>query len=102
MPTQETTLPTKAITPLNAEEISVMKGLEDTEDKAYEALKVTLTQAPIMQRLVWSKPFHVFVDASDVAIGSALMQLIDPSWYQPVYYASCKLSRARRDDIQHQ
>ena len=87
-------MPTKAITPLNAEEISVMKGLEDTEDKAYEALKVTLTQAPIMQRLVWSKPFHVFVDASNIAIGNTLMQLTKLSWYRPIYYFNCKLTDA--------
>ena len=45
----------------------------------------------------WNKPFHVFVDASYVAIGSALMQLSKPSWYRPVYYASRKLSTAERN-----
>ena len=62
-----------------------------TEDKVYEALKVMLTQAPVVQPLVWLKPFHIFVDAFDIAIGSALMQLIKLSWYQPVYYSSRKL-----------
>ena len=75
---------------------------------AYEALKAMLTQAPVVQSPDWSKPFHVFVDASDIAIGSALMQLTKPSWYRPVYYSSRKLSlfdnRARSFgyDLQHQ
>ena len=51
-----------------------------------------LTQAPIVQPLDWTTTFHVFVDASDNAIGSALMQLIEPNWYRLVYYASRKLS----------
>ena len=62
-----------------------------TEEKAYDALKVMLTQAPVVQPPVWAKPFHVFVDASDIAIGSALMQLTEPNWYRPMYYASRKL-----------
>ena len=40
----------------------------EIEDKAYEALKIMLTQAPIVQPPDWTKPFHVFVDASDIAI----------------------------------
>ena len=39
----------------------------------------------------------MFVDASDIAIGSALMQLSEPNWYRPVYYASRKLSIAERN-----
>ena len=64
------------------------------ENKVYEALKVMLTQAPVVQPPDWAKSFHVFVDASDIAIESALMQLIEPYWYRPVYYASRKLSTA--------
>ena len=45
----------------------------------------------------WEKVFHVFVDASDIAMGSALMQLEEPNWYNPVYYASWKLSTAERN-----
>ena len=47
----------------------------DTEEKAYQALKVMLSQAPVVQPPDWTKSFHVFVDASEVAIGSVLMQL---------------------------
>ena len=45
----------------------------------------------------WTKSCHVFVDASDVAIGSVLMQLTEPKWYRSVYYASRKLSKAERN-----
>ena len=34
-----------------------------------------LTQAPVVHPSDWLEPFHVFVDASDIAIGNALMQL---------------------------
>ena len=50
-----------------------------------------LTQAPIVQPPIWSKPFHMFVDASDIAIERTLMQLTDPVWYRSVNYSSCKL-----------
>ena len=68
----------------------------ETEEKAYGALKVKvmLSQAPVVQPPDWAQPFHVFVDASDIAIGSALMQLTTPNWYRPVYYSSRKLSTA--------
>ena len=63
------------------------------EDKTYHTLKVLLSQAPAVQPPDWSKEFHVLVDASDIAIGNALMQLTKPKWYQPVYSASRKLSQ---------
>ena len=67
------------------------------EQNAYYYLKKMLSKVLVVQPLDWNKPFHVFVDASDVAIGSALMQLSEPSWYRPVYYASRKLSTAERN-----
>ena len=56
-----------------------------------------LSQALVVQPPDWTKEFHVFVDASDIAIGSVLMQLTEPKWYRPVYYASWKLSKAERN-----
>ena len=67
------------------------------EQDAYDCLKKMLTKVPVVQPPDWEKPFHVFVDASDVAIGNALMQLSEPNWYRPVYYASRKLSSAERN-----
>ena len=56
-----------------------------------------LSHTSVVQPPVWSEPFHVFVDASDVAIGSALMQCTPPTWYRPVYYASRRLSTAEKN-----
>ena len=69
----------------------------ETEEKAYDALKIMLSQAPVVQPPDWTRPFHVFVDASNIAIGSALMQLTTPNWYRRVDYSSRKLSTAERN-----
>ena len=67
------------------------------EQDAYNCLKKMLSKVPVIQPPDWEKTFHVFVDASDIAIGSALMQLEEPNWYRSVYYASRKLSTAERN-----
>ena len=67
------------------------------EEDAYDCLKKILSKVPVVQPPDWNKPFHVFVDASDVAIGSALMQLSEPRWYRPFYYASRNLSIAEQN-----
>ena len=56
-----------------------------------------LSKVPVVQPPDWEKAFHVFVDASDIAIGSALMQLEEPIWYRSVYFVSRKLSTAERN-----
>ena len=43
------------------------------EQDAYDCLKKTLFRVPVVQPPDWEKAFYVFVDASDNAIGSALM-----------------------------
>jgi hypothetical protein len=37
------------------------------------------------------------MDASDIAIGSVLMQMYEKNWFRPVYYASQRLSKAERN-----
>ena len=69
----------------------------EEEDKAFLGLKILLSQAPVVQPPDWNKAFHVFVDASEVAIGSVLMQLYEDNWYRPVYYASRRLSKAEKN-----
>ena len=54
----------------------------EQEGKAYQALKVMLSQALVVQLPDWTRDFHVFVDALDIAIGSVLMQLTEPNWYR--------------------
>jgi hypothetical protein len=39
----------------------------------------------------------VFVDASDIAIGSVLMPKYEKNWFRPVYYASRQLSKAEKN-----
>ena len=51
----------------------------EIEDKEYEALQIMLTQALVVQPLDWARPFHVFVDASNIMIGSVLMQRTEPN-----------------------
>jgi hypothetical protein len=68
-------------------------GSEEKE-KAFAALKLLLTRAPVVQPPDWTQKFHVFVDALDIAIGSVLMQKYEKNWFRPVYYASRRLSKA--------
>ena len=63
----------------------------ETEEKRYQTLKVILSQASAVQPPNWTSSFHVFVNAFDIAIGSALMQLTEWNWYHPVSYTSHKL-----------
>ena len=84
-------------TPLHAAVHRVPFQWAEPEEKAYQALKVMLSQALVVQPSDWTKSFQVFIDASDIAIRSVLMQLTEPKWYQPVYYASRKLSKVERN-----
>ena len=67
------------------------------EQDAYDCLKKMMSSVSVVQPPDWEKAFHVFVDASDIAIGSALMQVEELNWYRPVYYASRKLSTTERN-----
>ena len=66
-------------------------------NKAFRTLKLMLAKAPIVQPPQWDLPFHIFVDALDVAIGVVLMQARVPDWFRPVYYASRRLSSAEKN-----
>jgi len=57
--------------------------------KAFETLKHKLTTAPVLIPPHWNKDFEVYVDASNVVIGSVLSQkdekvMIDPYIFQVV------------------
>jgi hypothetical protein len=69
----------------------------EEEEKALAALKLLLTRAPVVQSADWDREFHVFVDASDIAIGNILMSKYKKSWFGPVYYATRRLSKAERN-----
>ena len=55
-------------TPLHASVHRLPFQWMEQEDKAYQALKLMLSEALMVQPPDWSKDFHVFVDALDVAI----------------------------------
>jgi hypothetical protein len=61
-------------TPLHAAVHREPFSWTEEEEKAFAALKLLLTRAPVVQPPDWNREFHVFVDASDIAIGSVLMQ----------------------------
>ena len=60
-------------TPLHAAVHTVPFRWTKCEDDAYRSLKVMLSHALVVQPPDWTQPFHVFVDASEIAIDIALM-----------------------------
>ena len=62
-------------TPLHAEIHHTPFQWMTTKHDAYDSLKKMLSKVSVVQPLDWTKDFQVFVDASDIVIGSALMQL---------------------------
>ena len=64
---------------------------------AFEELKRQLVSAPILVSLCWTKVFHVYVDASNVAIGVVLSQKDDKNFDHSIYYASRQLVAAERN-----
>lgn len=65
--------------------------------QAFRRLKVQLSTAPIMVPPNWGQCFHVFVNASNCAIGNVLMREQTYSWFRPVYYSSRWLSSPERN-----
>ncbi|KAG2991609.1 hypothetical protein PC121_g23089 [Phytophthora cactorum] len=60
--------------------------------QAFDSVKLGLTEAPILAVADQDRPFHVVCDASDFAIGCALMQHDHEGRDRVVYYQSCQLS----------
>jgi hypothetical protein len=65
--------------------------------KAFHILKQKLVSAPILVPPNWDKDFDVYVDASNVAIGSILSQKDDSQHDHPIYFASCQLNTAEKN-----
>lgn len=63
---------------------------------AFDKLKTLLTTAPIMQPPVWSIPFEIMCDASDIAIGAVLGQHKN-KFPHVISYASRTLNGAQRN-----
>ncbi|GMF45466.1 unnamed protein product [Phytophthora fragariaefolia] len=63
----------------------------------FDSVKKSLASAPIMMIPDDSKPFHVVCDASDFAIGCALMQFDDEGYGRVVSYQSRQMKPAERN-----
>ncbi|KAE8875469.1 hypothetical protein PF003_g40394 [Phytophthora fragariae] len=64
--------------------------------QAFDAVNQGLTEAPILAVADQDRPFHVVCDASDFAIGRALMQHDHEERDRVVYYQSRQLSATTR------
>uniref|UniRef100_A0ABD2WBS4 RNA-directed DNA polymerase n=1 Tax=Trichogramma kaykai TaxID=54128 RepID=A0ABD2WBS4_9HYME len=64
--------------------------------KAFEELKTALTEAPVLIRPDFTKPFSVQTDASDFAVAGVLSQEIDNEEH-PIYFVSRTLNKAERN-----
>ena len=70
--------------------------------QAFESIKRSLMEAPILMIADQNKPFHVVCDASDFAIGSALMQMSDDGKECVVSFQSRQLRPAERNYPVHE
>ncbi|GJS65340.1 reverse transcriptase domain-containing protein [Tanacetum coccineum] len=62
--------------------------------KAFETLKIKLTQAPILVAPDWDLPFEIVCDASDFAVGAVLWQR-KTKHFQPIHYGSKTMTEAQ-------
>ena len=65
--------------------------------QSFEAIKQSLITAPILAIADHDKPFYVVCDASDFAIGCALMQRDVDDHERVIYYQSRQLKQAERN-----
>ena len=65
--------------------------------EVFELLKEKLTTAPILITPQWNKPFYVYCDASNDAIGNVLVQYILGVVDSLIYYTSCLLNQAEKN-----
>ena len=76
------------VTPLHTALNRVTFQCSTKGEDVYRSLKVILLHAPVVKPPNWSQPFHVFITSFDMAIESALMQMM------PVYYTGRQLVRS--------
>jgi hypothetical protein len=69
-------------------------------EQSFEALKKRLSSYPVLRPPKWELPFHIYCDASAVAVGSILCQSVEGQVKgrdHPVAYASRQLNPAERN-----
>jgi len=83
---------TKPLTDLTAKRMAEVLNWGESEQKAFETLKCVVCEAPVLAVPVPGKSFHLYTDASAVAVCCQLTQFDDNGVEHPVAYASMKLS----------
>ncbi len=76
------------LTSLTKKEASITEWNADS-DKAFNAIKVALTKAPVLAHPDFTQPFDVICDASNVGVGAVLLQ-----HRRPIAFLSRKFSPA--------
>ena len=66
------------------------------ENAAFEELKMALTSDTIMAHPDPKKPFRLYTDASEVAVGAVLTQVDDDGVERPIHYVSKGFSTSQR------
>jgi transposase InsO family protein len=66
-------------------------------ETAFITLKAKLSSAPVLIPPNWAKTFHVYVDASTIALGCVLSQKDDRKFDHPIYFASRQLIAAEKN-----
>lgn len=87
----------KPLTDLTAKRVPDRITFRQQERDAFNLLKRSLVEAvgQPLKIIDMSKPFSLYVDSSDYAVGACLTQL-DEGRDRPVAFASCKLNDAQR------
>ena len=65
-------------------------------EQAFVTLKRKLTQAPVLVHPMHDRPYHLYVDASDFAVGAVLAQVDENGEEHVIHYLSQQLNRTQR------
>ncbi|GFT83845.1 transposon Tf2-6 polyprotein [Nephila pilipes] len=88
----------KSLRPIKKSEPSLQ--LSEEAEKAFTDGKKALAEATLLKHPIPSAPLSVWTDASDVAIGSSLMQLCDGK-REPIAFLSMKINKSQRNWSTH-
>ena len=72
------------------DKIKTKEHWDESCTTAFEAIKAAMTSAPVLALPDITKPFVVYTDASEIAIGAVLLQQGDDEALRPVAYLSRK------------
>jgi len=70
---------------------------DEVSKQAFKQLKSVLQVAPILRTPDWNKPFLVYCDASEEAVGNTLSQLDENGHDHPIHFASRQLTSTEKN-----